>query len=180
MSCEPQLNVPATLGVLTQIAYLVDDVEAAARRYAAALGAGPFLVRRNIVSRDVQHGDEGAYTHTAAYGQWGPVMLELIEVTDVRPAPVAEAVLSLRTGIHHVANFVDDLDAASAAHEAAGHPLLMNLRTSSGIPVHFHDARATLGHLVELYEPTEHLLAHYRRVAALAVGWDGTDPVRPL
>jgi hypothetical protein len=54
----------------------------------------------------------------------------------------------------------------------------MDLRTSSGMPVRFHDARSTLGHLVELYEPTDHLLAHYRLVADLAVGWDGVDPVR--
>jgi glyoxalase/bleomycin resistance protein/dioxygenase superfamily protein len=168
------------LGRLTQIAYLVDDLDAAARRYARDLGAGPFLVRRDIVSTDVRHGGDGAYTHSAAYGQWGPVMLELIDVHDVRPPEVADALLSLRSGIHHVANFVDDLDIASAAHEAAGHPLIMDLRTSSGMAVHFHDARHSLGHFIELYEPTEHLLAHYRRVEQAAIGWDGIDPVRSL
>ena len=168
------------LGVLTQVAYLVDDVEVSARHYAATLGAGPFLVRRDIAMTDTLYGGEGRYTHTAAYGQWGPVMLELIEITEAAPKEVAEVVLSLRTGIHHVANFVDDLDLASAAHEAAGSPLLMAAETSSGMRVHFHDGRETLGHLIELYEPTEHLVAHYRKVAEAADGWDGTDPVRPL
>jgi hypothetical protein len=177
---DPAVTGPAVLGVLTQIAYLVDDVEVAARHYAASLGAGPFLVRQDIVSNDTLYDGAGAYTHSAAYGQWGPVMLELISVTDVAPPPVAAAVLSLRNGIHHVANFVDDLDAATAAHVAAGHPLLMGLKTSTGMRVHFHDARATLGHLVELYEPTEHLVAHYRKVSDAAVDWDGSDPVRPL
>jgi hypothetical protein len=168
------------LGVLTQIAYLVDDVEKAARHHAATIGAGPFLVRRDISMTDTLYGGEGKYTHTAAYGQWGPVMLELIEITEAAPAEVSEAVLGLRSGIHHVANFVDDLDVASSAHERAGAPLLMALRTSTGMRVHFHDARKTLGHLIELYEPTAHLLAHYDRVAAAAVSWDGTDPVRPV
>ena len=56
----------------------------------------------------------------------------------------------------------------------------MKVTTSSGMPVHYHDARQVVGAVLELYVGTEHLRALYRKVADLAVDWDGTDPVRYL
>jgi len=42
------------------------------------------------------------------------------------------------------------------------------------------DLSATLGHMLELYEPNEDLRRFYAHVCKCAAGWDGERPVRRL
>jgi hypothetical protein len=42
------------------------------------------------------------------------------------------------------------------------------------------DLSATLGHMLELYEPNEDLRRFYAHVRKCAEGWDGDRPVRRL
>lgn len=167
-----------SLGAPVQIAYGVDDVEAAARHWAEHQGAGPFFVRHHIPVTDVVLAADGpaqdpraSFDHSSAYGWWGVLMVELVTVHDP-PALAA-------TGLHHLAHFVDSLAEASASLAARGWPRI--LRASAGSTTFvYHDARAELGHLVELYEPSDPLRAFYARVADAATGWDGADPVRVI
>jgi catechol 2,3-dioxygenase-like lactoylglutathione lyase family enzyme len=84
------------------------------------------------------------------------------------------------SGLHHLAFFVDNVDAAVDDLLTQGHELAMRARTASGLVFCFVDTRPTLGHMVELYEPTPGLRAFYSMVSAAAEGWDGDDPVRML
>ena len=171
-----QSEAPTTL---VQLAYRVTDIEAACRRWARTMGAGPFLLRRNMQVTTTHHGEPAAYDHSAAFGQWGPVMLELIEVHRCFPESLLEVVEHDSVGqLHHVACFVDDLDATSNQLQADGTDLVMEVMSTSGIRTHFLDTRSTSGCLLELYTPNEHLQGLYDRVKALAVDWDGSDPVR--
>lgn len=164
---------------LVQIAYRVDDLEAACHEWASKVGAGPFLVRSHMAVTATHHGEPAVYDHSAAFGQWGPIMLELVQLHEVEPASMREVIEHSPPGqVNHYACFVDDLPAASAALEAEGFPLIMELVTSTGMRVNFHDARELVGGILELYVGTDHLRAHYDMVADLAKGWDGTDVVR--
>ena len=175
---------------LVQIAYRVDDLEAACHAWAEAVGAGPFLVRRHLPVEARHDGQPAIYDHSAAFGQWGPLMLELIELHECEPAAMREvlehdgsgprAVGPIGQQVNHVACWVDDLEAASAAMVERGMPLTMALTSSSGMEVRFHDARSTIGCVLELYVGTEHLRGFYATVAAGAVDWDGSDVVRYL
>lgn len=156
---------------VSQIAYAVDDVAGAAARFASRLGAGPFFFRHHPPMRCTDgQGAPGVFHHSSAYGQWGDVQVELVTV---HGAPV-------RPGIHHVARFVPDLDAAIGRLGALGWPLAMWAETGSGIRFAFCDSRADLGHLVELYEPTPGLLRFYADIRAASEGWDGCSPVRAM
>lgn len=181
MTNPPNPQQAALPAQLVQIAYRVRDLDAACRDWATRVGAGPFLVRRHlpVVAR---HNDQPAvYDHSAAFGQWGPVMLELIELHECEPASMREVLGHEAPGqVNHFACFVDDLDAASEALVEQGMPLTMALTSSSGMEVRFHDARHAVGGVLELYEGSEHLRAFYAKVAALADGWDGADVVRPI
>jgi len=164
---------------LVQIAYRVDDLEAACHEWAEKVGAGPFLVRSHLPVTAVHDGHPAVYDHSAAFGQWGPVMLELVQLHACEPAAMRAVIEHEQPGqVNHYACFVDDLEAASAALEAQGFPLTMQITSSSGMTVNYHDARALIGAVLELYVGTEHLRAHYDRVAELARDWDGTDVVR--
>ena len=170
----------APLGKVVQIAYGVGDVRAAARSLVERIGAGPFFVRHHDLPRTVQHqGERGEFDHSSAYGQWGTIQLELIEVHTAAPRSLAD-IVTKTIGIHHMAWFVDSIDAEQRRLAAVGWPEVMRAETASGFGYAFHDARAQLGHLVEIYRPNESVLRLYSKVAAAAQGWDGADPVREM
>lgn len=176
---ETKPPTPALPSRLVQIAYRVDDLETACHQWAERVGAGPFLCRRHLEVTATHQGQPAVYDHSAAFGQWGPIMLELIELHECEPASMRAVLEHDHVGQpNHFACFVDDLDAASAALETQGMPLTMSLVTSSGMEVHFHDARHVVGGVLELYVGTPHLQGFYDKVAALAEGWDGSDVVR--
>ena len=160
-------------GSPVQVAYATDDVHRSARRWSER-GIGPFFVIEHIALTDVEiDGVDAAFDHSSAYGQWGPVMVELVQQQEPGPDPVVGA-----SGIHHVASFVDDFDAASAALSADGFPRRLRATTSGGQAFAFHDARSTMGHLLEIYERTDRLAAFYAMVREASEGWTGNDPVR--
>lgn len=156
-----------------QIAYPVDDVVAAAERFSRRTGAGPFFVLQRIpLARSRVLGVDMPFDHSSAYGQWGDVMVELVqEHTPPLVLPGA--------GIHHLAFMVPDL--AGAMNEVRGHDWTEVLWAATATGQEFAFAHAPeLGHLVEMYEPSERLLGFYERVADASRGWDGSDPVRLL
>ena len=164
---------------LVQIAFTVPDLEAACREWAERVGPGPFLIRQHMQVNATHDGEPAIYDHSAAFGQWGPLMLELVELHECSPAPLNDAFRhSAPNAVNHYAYFVEDLAASSAALQEQGFPLMMELVSSSGMQVHFLDGRSTIGGLIEIYEGSEHIRAHYAKVAELARDWDGSDPVR--
>ena len=162
----------ALAGGPVQIAYGVANIEQAALTWSETFGAGPFFVRHHIPVTQVHiDGVPAVFDHSSAYGQWGSVMVELVEVH----APSQLAVV----GLHHLAYFVDSFDDATAELANRGWPAALSA-TAGTTRFSFHDARHELGHFVEIYEPSVGLVDFYAMVAASADGWDGTDPVRPL
>jgi hypothetical protein len=141
-------------GPVVQLAYRVDDLEAAALRW-VELGAGPFFVvsPENVV------------------GQLGSLMIELkpLHAYDCEDPP----------GLHHVASFVDDFDAARAAFEKRGVQLARLGETNDGMQFACYDTSEELGHQWEIYPPHPSEVSVYEMVAAAAKDWDGvTDPIR--
>lgn len=166
-----------------QLAYKVSDLAAAAAAHHRQFGSGPFFVLRHVALSSSQHrGIERAFDHSSAYGQWGGVMVELV----VQHNPDDSALHDMfpfgsgREGLHHAALFVDDLEAEIARFATKGAPLAQLSVTEGGTAFAFVDTRETLGHMLELYEPTPQLTGFYDFVAAAAQGWDGTDLLREL
>ncbi len=158
-----------------QIAYAVDDVHRAARRWSNR-GIGPFFVREHIEVVDVRaRGVAATFDHSSAYAWWGSVMVELICQHDGGAEPFVPT-----SGLHHVAHFVDDVAATTAMLTASGAPEALYAQTTAGMPFAMHDARAELGHYIEIYEPTPRLRAFYDMVHTAAQDWSGDDPIRIL
>ena len=168
------------LGRIVQIAYAVEDVRSAARTFAERVGAGPFFVRHHELPRRVDHrGQSATFDHSSAYGQWGDVQVELVQIHGAEPAGLAD-IVQRSSGIHHVATFVASIDDEQRRLTELGWPAVMTAETASGMRYAFHDARDELGHLVEIYEPSPGVQALYAMVAAASSGWRGEDPVRTL
>ena len=163
------------LGPPVQIAYAVDDVRRAARRWSNR-GVGPFFVREHIELVDVRvRGMAATFDHSSAYAWWGSTMVELICQHDGGAAPLVSS-----SGLHHVAHFVDDVAVSGAALVTGGHAEALYARTAAGMAFSMHDARAELGHYIEIYEPTPRLRAFYDMVRVAADEWSGDDPIRVL
>jgi len=165
-------------GRVVQIAYAVADIRAGARSFAERVGAGPFFVRHHALPRRVDHlGQAGEFDHSSAYGQWGKVQVELVEIHHAAPASLAE-IVQRTSGIHHMATFVESIDDEQRRLTDIGWSAVMTAETGGGMRYAFHDARPQLGHLLEVYEPSAGVRALYAMVAEAASGWDGSDPVR--
>ena len=133
-------------------------------------GVGPFLIRDHIALAHVTvDGEQATFDHSSAYAQWGDLMVELITLHD---SPRLAAPTG--TGIHHMAHFVDDLGVAAESLTQAGCREVLRAETADGSEFRLHDTRVALGHLTELYEPTDRLTGFYRRVRTVAEHWDGT------
>jgi len=158
-----------------QLAYAVDDVTEAARRWNAR-GVGPFFVRAHIdVCNSRVNGAPSTFDHSSAFAQWGDVMVELICQHDSG----GERIVG-RSGIHHAAFFVEDFETAAGQLTASGMPEVLYAETASGMSFGFHDGRAEHGHLIEIYERTDQLAWFYDMVRDSAAGWDGSDPIRSV
>lgn len=166
------------LGPPVQIAYAVPNAREAAVAWADLFGAGPFFVAEHIAVSDVVYrGAPGSFDHTSAYGQWGHLMVELVQDHGHGSSPVRERYAPDESGLHHLAYLVDDLDRMTDQLVSDGLTLAMSARAGS-TRFHFIDAVATLGHFLELYEPSPSLVGFYDLVRAAADQWDGQDPVR--
>ena len=119
-----------------------DDLEAACHEWAQRVGAGPFLVRRHLPVRDAQRRARRLRPQRR---------LRPVGPGDARDHPAAR----VRAGQHARGSRARQLGpgqplrvlrrrprVASAALVEQGMPLTMSLTSSSGMEVHFHDARA--------------------------------------
>ena len=167
------------LGPPVQIAYAVPDATAAARTWVEQHGAGPFFVRPHIELVDVVHrGRAASFDHTSAYGQWGSMMVELVQDHTAGPTVIKDLYPQGGSGFHHLAFIVDDLEQVTSELVADGHPIAMTARTRDGTAFTFFDALNSHGHFFEVYAASDRLGAFYAMVAEAAREWLGNDPIR--
>ena len=167
------------LGPPVQIAYAVNDTHQAADQWAKDFGAGPFFIAEHIPVTNVIHrGNPGVFDHTSAYGQWGNIMVELVQDHGEGPSAIRDLYAPGETGLHHVAYFVDDLDTATTELAELGFPLAMSAEARGTTRFHFIDAVSQMGHFLELYEPSSALQSFYQKVRDASMDWDGSDPIR--
>lgn len=162
-----------------QIAFYVPDAREAARAHAEAFGSGPYYVAEHIpMSLARYRGKPGVFDHSSAYGQWGEVMVEMVQVHSKEPSVFSDLYPDGRTGFHHIALIVDNLADAMKRFEAAGFAEAFYGEVAPGAGFAMMDAVERFGHFIELYEPSPPLLAVYHRVENAAINFDGSDPVR--
>lgn len=149
--------VPSLAGLAPfQIAFVVRDLERAAREFDARLAAGPW--------RGWVFGPQGAgREYRGAPAEWTLKLAlndrvpqyELIEPL-TGPSIHADWLAERGEGFQHVAYAVDSLAAVTVEMEAAGHPVLARVH-SFGVDgdgaAAYYDTVGALGFLVEAVEP---------------------------
>jgi hypothetical protein len=158
-----------------QVAYFVEDVVAAAEFWAREHGAGPFLVLENIPLQNVVYrGKPGELDHSSAYGQFGALMLELVQQNNDGPSAFRDVYPPGQFGLHHMARFAPDLEASLEKFSGLGHATAMTA-LAGDLAFAFVDTQSSLGHMLELYQDCEAIRGFYQLVAAAAETRDGKD-----
>ncbi len=166
---------------VVQIAYFVPDSQVAALQMVERFGAGPFffIPRIELSAGEVQ-GKSQKFLHSSAYGQWGNVMMELVQQDEEGPSPFRMMYQPGEQGVHHMAMMVDSMQVTYAECERLGLDIAAKAVTLTGTEFAFIDTVAQMGHMIEIYEKSEGLLGFYEMVREASVDWDGSDPVRSI
>lgn len=167
------LPTPFHASRVVQVAYHVEDVREAARRWHDLTGVGPFFVQDHVpVVRARSEGLDVVFDQTCAVAQWGELMLELVQVHAIEPPELNATLVPTGMGLHHVAVMVDDLEETLTEVRAQGHRVVLNAETDR-VRFVFVDGGAQLGHLIECYEAVPYLKKLYAAVRRAADRWDG-------
>jgi hypothetical protein len=164
-------------GVIKQIAYVVDDLDAAIARWVEVVRAGPFFRIDGVSAADVRYRGRPAEAEVSlALGNSGGVQIELIAPHGDGPSIFRE-----RTrGVHHLAYLARDFEGESQRLAALGHPAAWALTLPGICRVNYHDTLGTFGHFIEIWESTEAMRGLLEMIEVAAHDWDGRDPVRRL
>ena len=167
-----------SLGPPVQIAYAVSDIFRGVDKWIKDFGAGPFFIAEHIPIKNVIYrGHPSELDITVAYGQWGEIMIELVQDNGEGPSIIRDLYPPQKSGLHHLAYFVNDMDLVSAKLIKQGYVLAMSGQAGEN-RFQFFDAISEMGHFIEIYEPIESLKYLYERVRSASINWDGSDPLR--
>jgi hypothetical protein len=149
--------VPSLAGLAPfQIAFVVHDVERAAREFDARLAAGPWRgwIFGPQGERREYRGAPAEWTLKLALNDRTP-QYELVEPLD-GPSIHADWLAERGEGFQHVAYVVESVAAVTAEMEAAGHPVVARINSfgaaGDGVAA-YYDTADVLGFLVEAIEP---------------------------
>lgn len=163
-----------------QAAWVVPDLEAAMLRWATISRVGPFYVNRDVQMEQARYrGQPTNIPVRLAIAQAGGVQIELIEQLDDTPSVYRDSVPRGQEGFHHMAAFVDDVEAEIARYAATGAELAYD-GYFGDVRIGYVDTRKHLGFMVELFDHKPGMDALFARVAEEARGWDGGDPIRDI
>ena len=174
---QPELKRRSLHHVGFNVANLTDAIGA----WVSAYGAGPFYLNAHVAYDEAaSNGTSVVWDHSAGFGQWGTLPVELQLTHDLRPAElIAPFTAAGRNAINHIGITADDPAAESARLESLGFALAMHARLGQ-VEFFWHDATETLGYCIEVITAGPDLDAFFATVAAGARDWDGRDPIRTL
>lgn len=161
-----------------QTAWVVPDVEVAAKDWADTRGVGPFYVMEFEGGESLQYrGGPGELRMRVAWAQAGDVQVELIQPLSTTPNVYRDLVPEGETRFHHICFWSEDLSADIAVLNAAGFPLAM-LDNPDSPSFAYCDSSASNGHMIELLSRNEGMEQMFAGLRQQAAGWDGLRPIR--
>ena len=170
------------LGTIDQLGYVVDDVTKAMTHWVEVLGVGPFFFLPRPALHDLQLPGRA---HRGPHRAWrsamrAPTQVELIEPLDDHPSPYGDFRPHPGAGLHHVARFVDDYDAAIAEWASDGlDPCFVGRALSDHQRFCYFDTAGHGGTVCELIEVAE-FAAFFDHIRDQSARWDGSEPVRTV
>jgi hypothetical protein len=181
----PGPGVP-DLGPIHHFAYVVAEIEPVVQRLNEQFGAGPFLQIESVPVEDVtSRGEPAEFAHSSAFGICNDVAVELIQVTKIEPARVAERFRPNDDGtprLQHVAYALPPATVAAqrAELETKGLPEYLSARFGEDVEMTYHDASGSFGYDFEIHADSEGLRGSFAMLREAAADWGGSEVLRPF
>ena len=162
---------------INHIGYTVANLEQAIEGWTRTYGAGPFYVLSEMPFDELEFmGEPFEWNHVAAYGNCGPIGVELQTFEFPTPIPELEKRLGGPHHLNHICYLSDDTTAESARLEALGYPMFLYGRMGDD-RFYWHDV-PHLGHSIELHATVPAITGFIQCADRMARSWDGSDPIR--
>jgi hypothetical protein len=164
---------------IVHVGYSVESIPRAVEFLVRSFGAGPFFLMEDIRIPQLENTNGPiAWEHTAAFGQWGGVAVELQQIDKLEPSDAFGASYQRTDAFNHVAYAVDDLAQEDGRLRGLGFAQLF--KAVNG-PHHsnLYDA-PLLGHTIEVHQAFPLFFAFHASLAEAADAWDGTNALRPV
>lgn len=175
--------VAAVVGKKLEILHLgfsVKSIPETVDFFVKTFGAGPFFEIPHIEFDELEYESPTPviWEHSAAFGAWDGVVVELQQMDRVEPADLEAKIAGPTNRLNHVAYLADNSEEESARLEKLGMPRYLRLKTGP-IESIFHDA-PMLGVSLEIHKDTEFIRGGHAMFKGAAVGWNGSDQLRPI
>ncbi|MEZ0364826.1 VOC family protein [Mycobacterium sp. pUA109] len=167
----------------SQIAWVVEDLDATVRQWQQTTGIGPFFMGAHVGGMFTAMNHRGRPAEvdiSCAIAQAGPVQIELIKQHGGAPSPYRDVFPEGEGGLHHICSFVDDVEAECRNYEALGFEVVLTGLVGGQTPVAYVDTRPLIGCMTELMGRQGLVVQMFAATAKAAADWDGTDPIRDL
>jgi hypothetical protein len=180
--------MPVPVGSVTEFCFVTENIEAAVERWAATMGAGPFVVMEFEPQPGNRYrGGPAKDAFRAAIGFLGTALIELLQPANAAPSIIREVLDVAGEGaLHHIYPKIRPLDAKAYdaqcdAYREQGLVEALSLHLPGMGRNAFFDARETIGCFLEVLEfDLPAYTAITERLYALHENWDGREPLRPI
>lgn len=178
-SGERLLGFGQRVGEITQMAYVVENMEAAIAWWVRDMRTGPWFLLESFLGADhIYRGAQSQADVRIAMAFAGHMQIELIQPKDDNPSVYRELIAGRGYGFHHVGIACDDVDAEIPAYLERGYTLAFTAGVPTGGHVAYLDGGAAHPHFIELIPATPGMDAAFTAFWRASVDWDGRDPVR--
>jgi hypothetical protein len=168
---------PTNRAVMQQ-AWVVNDLEAAARRWSATMGIGPFYLTTFTPDRFqdiIYRGAPGVHEMRTAISYSGDIQIELIERTGKHANCYSDSIAPGQEGFHHLCLWTTDLEADILGYAAQGLEVATRGRLKRGPAFAYIDAVESIGCMIELLEFSQKLSEVFAQWRDNCAAWRGGD-----
>lgn len=163
---------PNAWGPVRQLAYVVEDLDAAIARWIALHGVGPWQVYRNTTLQGRYRGEKTAVKLHVGLSYQDGLQIELIQPVSQTPSPYQHDDGHPRVGMHHIAWHSADLARDVATARARG--LVPVFEASNGVvQVAYFEAPQEPGPLYEFIAAVPLVLEGFAAGVQASRDWDG-------
>ena len=174
-------EVGQRFGQVVHVAYLVPDIDVAMRDWTRQLGIGPWTCIRNIELDSTYKGEPLNLLIHEALAYAGTLQIQLVQSLNDPSVdtPYRDRVTAGQWGMHHVAYFAEDVDAAVAAALQQGFGDTCEMRGGDGHRYYYLRSLESQTELwIEFLELFPMLSDIYAQGIAETAIWDGTEAFR--
>ncbi len=162
-----------------QNAWVSDDIESLAHRWAEDMGVGPFFFMEQEFANSKYRGRATPCRFKVAIAQAGAVQIELIQPLTDEPSAYRETVEPGQTALHHMCIASKDFAGDVAYFNALGYETVQE-GSVGGARVVYLDTRSMTGYMLEIIEFTPVAEVLFGAIAEICSHWDGKDAWRSM